>query len=210
MPINQDWKIRSRAHSCCHTGKPFEDEEEFYTAIFTDPESGELTRQDYCLEAWDAIHESLQPFSFWKSVYHQPVTEKKKEVVGKEGAEALLRRLIEENEAHTENARYILAVMLERKRTLRQTDTQFSGQSKLLIYEHAKTGDVLIVRDPELKIAESEQVQAEVALLLGASQETGDAPTQDARDGGGAGEAAAAGAEPPAPEPSPAATPQPS
>ena len=101
MPINQDWKIRSRAHVCSHTGRPFEDEEEFYAAIFNDPESGELTRQDYCTEAWDAVHETLKPFSFWKSVYHKPVAEDKKEVVGKEGAEALLRRLPDEQHRAT-------------------------------------------------------------------------------------------------------------
>ena len=39
-------------------------------------------------------------------------------------AEEILRRLVEEDEDHTENTRYILAVMLERRKLLRETDSQ--------------------------------------------------------------------------------------
>ena len=81
-----------------------------------------------------------------------------KNVVEKENAESLLRRLIEEDEAGTENARYILALMLERKKTLKQTDKRENENMKLLIYEHTVSGEVFIVRDPELKLSETESV----------------------------------------------------
>ena len=88
-------------------------------------------------------------------------------MVEKEGAETLLRRLVEDEEESTENARYILALMLERKKTLKQTDSRKTDTGKLLIYEHAVSGEVFIVRDPELKLSEIESVQDEVAVLLG-------------------------------------------
>ena len=69
--------------------------------------------------------------------------------------------------APTENARYILAVMLERRKTLAQTDRRVTKNSVLLIYEHAVSGEVFIVRDPQLKLSEVEAVQDEVAILLG-------------------------------------------
>jgi hypothetical protein len=37
----------------------------------------------------------------------------------------------------------------------------------LLLYEHRKSGEVFIVRDPELRLDEIESVQEEVATLLG-------------------------------------------
>ena len=37
---------------------------------------------------------------------------------------------------------------------------------KVLIYEHAKTGDVFVVPDPQLHLDELEPVQNEVASLL--------------------------------------------
>ena len=166
--INQDWKIRSRAHTCAHTGRAFTEGEEFTTALFIDPTSKDLTRNDYSHEAWEALVGELKPFSFWKTEYIPP--EKKEdpeeEAMGKESPEELLRRLVEENENFTENARYILAVMLERSKVLRQTDTQQTEDSKLLIYEHKVTGDVIIIRDPELHLDQVEAVQDEVAQLL--------------------------------------------
>ena len=166
--INQDWKIRSRAHTCAHTGRAFTEGEEFTTALFIDPQSKDLTRNDYSHEAWEALVGELKPFSFWKTEYIPP--EKKEdaeeETMGKESPEELLRRLVDENDGFTENARYILAVMLERSKILRQTDTQTNGDSKLLIYEHKTTGDVLIIRDPELHLDQVEAVQDEVAQLL--------------------------------------------
>ena len=71
--------------------------------------------------------------------------------------------------------------MLERKKILRQTDTKFTDDNKLLIYEHAKTGEVFIVLDPQLKLTEVEAVQTQVADLLGGGgnqQEEATEPTQ--------------------------------
>ena len=77
-----------------------------------------------------------------------------------------MRRLIEEDEEHTENARYILAVMLERKKQLVEADSQPTATGIIRIYEHRKSGDVFIVKDPNIPLDEVEQVQQEVATLL--------------------------------------------
>ena len=159
MAINQDWKIRTRTRNCAHSGDDFTDGQPIFTALFEDLETGEFTRSDYSIDAWQEVGESLEPFSFWKSEYEVPVEKK--------SAEALLRRLIEEDEAGTENARFILAVMLERKKTLVPTDRRVAENSVLLIYEHAISGEVFIIRDPQLKLSEVESVQNEVTVLLG-------------------------------------------
>jgi hypothetical protein len=56
--------------------------------------------------------------------------------------------------------------MLERKRVLKQVKTERSDERPVLIYEHAKTGDVFIVPDARLRLDEIEHVQKEVAQLL--------------------------------------------
>ena len=56
--------------------------------------------------------------------------------------------------------------MLERKRLLKQVRIENASGSRLLIYEHRETGDVFIVRDPQLRLSELERVQDEVATLL--------------------------------------------
>jgi len=166
MALNEPWSIKSRAHVCAVTERHFEDGESFYTAIFPDPESSGYLRKDFSAEAWEQLDDDdTDPFSFWQSTYHAPIKEEPVEVT-EESPEDLLRRLIEEDEEHTENARYILAVMLERKKQLVEADSQPTGTGIIRIYEHRKSGDVFIVKDPNIPLDEVEKVQEEVTLLL--------------------------------------------
>jgi hypothetical protein len=167
MSINQDWRIRSRSHTCHKSGRPFTNGEVFYTALFeSEDEDGRFERRDLAAEVWEEARAEWNPFSFWRSTYEAPVEDDGPQVVAKESAESLLRRLIDEDEAHTENARYILAVMLERKKTLRETDVRETEESLLRIYEQPKSGEVFIVKDPQLHLDEIELIQEGVLELL--------------------------------------------
>lgn len=166
MALNEPWSIKARAHVCSITEKKFDDGESFYTALFPDPESSGYLRKDFSVEAWEnRADDTDKPFSFWGSIYQAPVKEEKVEVT-EESPEDLLRRLVEEDEEHTENARYILAVMLERKKLLVEADSQPTSTGIIRIYEHRKTGDVFIVKDPNIPLSEVENVQQEIAELL--------------------------------------------
>ena len=170
MALNDSWHIRLRSSSCNESNQPFTDGEPFYAAIFRNEEKGEFERRDFCVSAWEgrAGNAGVQePYSFWRSTFEAaPEKPKEREVVGKESAEAMLRRLIEEDDAKSENARYILAVMLERKKIFRQTDLKENDEARMLFYEHIRSGEAFIVRDPNLKLAEIDAVQEEVAQWL--------------------------------------------
>jgi hypothetical protein len=172
MALNESWNIKTRATTCSATDQPFEDGDTVHAAIFKNEGENEYQRLDFCTEAWEARKEDPEapvPYSKWRTSFEVAVDPNKKpEVVEKESAETLLRRLIEEDEEKSENARYILAVMLERKKQLVQVDTMPNDdESRMLIYEHAKTGEAFIVRDPLLKLAEIDAIQEEVAGWLG-------------------------------------------
>ena len=168
MAINENWNIRSRAHACAHTAQPFVDKEVFMTVLMEDAKSGELVRRDFSLAGWAEVEPTLgSSFSVWRSEYEVVKAEGRAEIAEKESAEALLRRLCEEDSILTENTRYILAVMLERKKLLKQTGTRETEDATFLLYEHTKSGEVYIIRDPELKLAQIEEVQTEVSRLLG-------------------------------------------
>lgn len=191
MAIIQDWKIRATNAQCELTGDPFVDEQVFYTCIFDDPESDGFLRKDYSIESWEKIHSEIDPppFSFWKSTYKAPVKEEEEKRIEDTSAEGMLRRFIEEDDPRTEHARYILALMLERKKTLVPTDSKETETRNLLFYEHAETGDVFIVADPGLKLDEIEVVQQEVAALLAAEEakasNAGSAVEEPAHEGSG-------------------------
>ncbi len=191
MAIILDWKIRTTTAQCEHTGEAFADEEDFYTCIFDDPESDGFIRKDYSVASWKEIRASIDPapFSFWRSTYKAPVVHKEKDAIQDTSAEGMLKRMMEENSPHTENARYILALMLERKKTFIQVDAKEAETTTLLFYEHKDTGDVYIIADPGLHLGEIEEVQREVVELL-ASEENGQGaastqePTQEQEDSG--------------------------
>ncbi|MGC6466369.1 MAG: hypothetical protein ACON38_06335 [Akkermansiaceae bacterium] len=164
--MKEPWSIKTRAKECTLSGTPFEADQKIRAAIFPDPESSGYLRKDYTLEAWDEREDDETPFSTWITTYQPPVIEEKVEDVVEEDPETLLRRMVEEDEEHTENARYILAVMLERQKLLRETDTQEIPSGILRVYEHRKTGDVFIIKDPGIALSEVEQVQDEVRALL--------------------------------------------
>ncbi|MCP4924001.1 MAG: hypothetical protein GY915_08245, partial [bacterium] len=137
----------------------------FFRAIFRNDTTEEFERRDFCVSSWEGRINSADnpaPYSFWRTTFEPaPEDPKKREVVGKESAEAMLRRLIEEDDAKSENARYILALMLERKKVFRQTDLKENSEARMLFYEHTLSGEAFIVRDPKLMLTEIDVVQEE-------------------------------------------------
>ena len=160
-PLANDWPIKSRADVCAMTNRPFVEGEQFYTLLFR--EGNGFRREDLSEEAWTSRNENIRPFSFWKTRYEAPPPTPP-ETLPKENAEQLLRRFLAEN--LQPNACYVLAVMLERKRVMKQIKTEETENGRVLIYEHVKNGDVFIVPDVQLRLDELEQLQNEVAHLL--------------------------------------------
>jgi len=167
MALAEPWHVRSRARECAATNRVFSDGEVIVTALYPDPQSSGYLRRDICLEAWNQLPaEAAQPFSFWKTTFATPPDNTSHNPAAKLSAEEILRRLVEEDEDHTENTRYILAVMLERQKLLRETDNQRTPNGILRVYEHRKTGEVYLIRDPDIPLAQVESFQNDVILLL--------------------------------------------
>lgn len=167
MPIAEPWHVRSRGRECATTQRIFADGETIVTALFPDPESSGYLRRDYGTEGWTLFQETAEkPFSFWRTIYSAPLNNDAAIAAEKLSAEEILRRLVDEDEDHTENTRYILAVMLERQKLLRETDHQRTANGILRVYEHRKTGEIYIVKDPDIPLSEVEAVQNEVFILL--------------------------------------------
>lgn len=161
--LTSDWPIKHRADVCARTQRPFQAGEQFYTLLFREGDG--FRREDLSEEAWAQRNENIQPFSFWKTRYEPPPAAPP-EPLAKENAEELLRRLLAENNPANANVCYVLAVMLERKRVLKQVKAEQTEDRPVLIYEHAKNGDVFIVPEVRLRLDELEQVQSEVAQHL--------------------------------------------
>ncbi|MGI9172646.1 MAG: hypothetical protein ACR2F0_04965 [Chthoniobacterales bacterium] len=163
-PLAEDWSIQQRADACAATGRAFGEGEGFYTLLFREGDG--FRREDLNEEAWQQRNDNLRPFSFWRSTF-EPRPAAPPETLPKENAEELFRRLVTAKDGANANACYVLAAMLERKKILKPIETEHGENgSRVLIYEHAKTGDVFTVPDPQLHLDQLEPVQNEVAQLL--------------------------------------------
>jgi hypothetical protein len=158
-----EWDIQSRANACTACQKQFADKEAYHTLLTMDARG--YTRRDLCGACFaGAPREGV--LSYWQGEYKLPPPPPP-EPIQKETAETLLRKLVESTDPSHTAARYILAVMLERKRILKHRDT-VRGESgeELLVYEHARTGESFTLPDPHLRLDQLAQVQQEVAELL--------------------------------------------
>jgi len=169
MALNETWHVRTRSRECAATGEKFTEGQKIVTALFPDPESSGYLRKDYSDDAWNAREGEgggEKCFSHWRTFFTPTPANETVQPVTKQNAEDLLRSLVEEDQEHTENPRYILAVMLERQKRLRETDSQPTAGGILRIYEHRKTGEVYIVKDPNIALDKVEEIQNEVIELL--------------------------------------------
>jgi hypothetical protein len=162
-----DWNIQTRAHACQQCGRAFTDREPYHTVLTENQAS--YVRRDVCAACWLRERDETGAgaphyISHWQGVYELPPPPS--ELIRKETAETLLRKLVELGEPRYLAPVFILAVMLERKRLLKVKDQIHREGRKTLIYERHKSGEVLTVTDPELGIDQLEQVQRDVSRLL--------------------------------------------
>lgn len=158
--MQADWEIKLRAHTCARTGREFAPGEAFFTLLLREGDG--FRREDLCEEAWESRNDNIQPFSFWRSKYEPPAPPRP-EPLPRDDAEGLLRRLVAENQPAYQNVRYILALMLERKRLLRPVE---STDDDMLVYEHLATGETIVLTNPHLSLEQIPEVQREVSALL--------------------------------------------
>lgn len=159
----ESWQIKRRSDSCAGSNTPFADGDAIMTRLLF--KDGGYVREDFRLDWWNQNRPD-HGISAWKGVFRLPPPPE--ETVKKENAETLLRKMVAKEDADDTNAIYILAVMLERKKLLAEKEVQFrEDRTKIRVYEHKKTGETFLIVDPELKLAEIENVQEEVVGLLG-------------------------------------------
>lgn len=159
-----EWDIQSRSHACTQCQQPFADKQSYHTLLSFGANG--YARRDLCPGCYQTA-DRRSVLSYWQGEYKAPPPPPP-EPIQKDTAESLLRKFCESNDPSQNAARYILAVMLERKRVLRHRDTVTTEDGKeLLVYEHAQTGESLTVPDPHLRLDQLAEVQQQVAALLG-------------------------------------------
>ena len=162
-----DWNIQLRQDVCSQCQRAFAEKDAFHTVLSA--HMGGYLRQDICCSCWDAsggasVREKAGVISHWQGVYEPPAPPPP-DPLPKEDAESILRRMLERNDPAENEARFILAVMLERKRVFKHRETRQEA-GKILVYEHLRTGEVFMIADPVLRLDQLQDVQRRVATML--------------------------------------------
>ena len=161
----QEWDIKPRGDACSGCRTPFEDGQSIMTGLIFSEDG--YVRVDACEGCWPARVEEDAPYSTWRGRFVMPPPAPD-EALKKETAESLLRRLIDDGGSEKENVVYILAVMLERKRTLIERDVRVGADGSVVhVYEHRHSGETFLVHDPGLRLDQLEKVQQDVVDMLG-------------------------------------------
>jgi hypothetical protein len=109
-----DWEIKKTLGQCSGTGREFEIGEEYFAAL-VESEQG-LQRRDFSADYWN--EHQPQVFCFWKTKMPNPEL-KKKIFVDDEMLMSFFDRLAEETDPEKINFRFVLTLILMRKRKLK-------------------------------------------------------------------------------------------
>lgn len=153
------WELQRPSGQCSVTGRTLQEGEEFYSALFEEGET--FRRADYAAEAWPGPPEGC--YCHFKS--RVPVRKKPRQLlVDNEALVAFFLRLAEEKEPIRVQFRFVLALILMRKRILRYDGSRVADGVEVWRMTLPRDGTVHEVVNPQL----TEDQIGEVSHHLGA------------------------------------------
>ena len=121
-----EWEIDKPLGRCFGSGKKIECGEEYLGALVETDEG--LQRRDFCADYWQS--EKPEVFCYWKSKL--PSGDQKKQIfVDDEMLMAFFERLAEETEQEKINFRFVLALILMRKRRLKYDSSKVEDDKEI-------------------------------------------------------------------------------
>jgi hypothetical protein len=157
-----DYQIQPNTRRCTVSGRDLRPGEKFFTALVED--GGKFLRQDYSSEAWHGPPPGA--FSFWSG--RVPAQqEHRKPRIDDELLMDCFGRLEGQDDPGRVNFRYVLALLLMRRKRLKFEEARKDGERELLCLRCARTGAKYQVVNPRLTEAEMAAVQEEVLKVLG-------------------------------------------
>jgi hypothetical protein len=157
-----DYQIQASTRRCALSGREIKPGERFYSVLLDEGDT--FVRQDYSLEAWHGPPEKT--FSFWQGRLPACGAPKRPPI----DDELLLdcfARLEGEPEPGKQAFRYVLALLLVRRKRLRMEDSTSEGGQGILVLRDGRSRTKYLVIDPGLPDDELELVQDEVFAVLG-------------------------------------------
>jgi hypothetical protein len=156
-----EWEINKPLGQCYGSGKKIEYGQEYFGALVETDEG--LQRRDFCADYWD--NQKPDVFCYWKTKLPQP-GQKKQIFVDDQMLMAFFERLKKETEQEKINFRFVLTLILMRKRILKYDATTIEDDKE--IWRLRIVGDKKIVEviNPHLDEEQIEQLSSQIGEIL--------------------------------------------
>jgi len=155
-----DYEVQRCTRHCAATGRELAPGEEFYSVLVE--EGSQLVRRDYAPEAWQGPPQ--EAVGWWKSQIPNPQATRMK-LAPNEVMLQLFDQL--EGQPDRQDMRYVLALLLVRRRVMRLEDLQGDDEGRALLVLYCPRRETTY-RVPEVPPGEQriDEIQEELARLL--------------------------------------------
>jgi len=156
-----EWDIKRPLGQCCGTGKKIQEHSEYYAALVETPEGFE--RRDFCEEFW--LEHKPQVYCYWKTKL-APANQRRRVFIDNDMLMAFFERLADETEPERINFRFVLALVLMRKKRLKYDSTRTDKGKE--IWRLRVTGEKRLVEalNPRLTEEQIEQLSSQISEIL--------------------------------------------
>jgi len=156
-----DWEINKPLGQCCGSGRKIECGEDYYGAL-VETEQG-LQRRDFSSEYWE--REKPPVFCFWRTKLAAP-NEKKQLFVSDDMLMAFFERLASETDPEKVNFRFVLALVLMRKRRLKYDSTKADNGQEIWRLRPVGDKELVEVANPHLAEDQIEQLTSQIGQIF--------------------------------------------
>ena len=156
-----EWEIDKPLGQCCATGRMIEPGEEYY-ATLVQTEQG-FARRDFCADYW--TQHKPEVFCHWKTKLPLP-DQKKHLFVDDDMLMAFFERLATETEQEKVNFRFVLALVLMRRRRLKYDSSKMDNGKDIWRLRLTGTQDFVDVVNPNLDEQQVAQLTGQIGQIL--------------------------------------------
>ncbi len=156
-----DWEINRSLGQCCGSGRKLEFGEDYYAAL-VETEQG-LQRRDFSGEYWEQAKPPV--YCFWKTKLAAP-DEKKRLFVSDDMLMAFFERLANETDPEKVSFRFVLALVLMRKRRLKYDATKMDAGRETWRLRVAGDTSLAEVINPHLDETQIETLTSQIGQIL--------------------------------------------
>ncbi len=156
-----EWEINKPLGQCHGTNRKIEYGEEYFGALVATEEG--LQRRDFCADYWES--EKPDVFCYWKTKLPEP-GQKKQLFVDDQMLMAFFERLEKETEQEKVNFRFVLALILMRKRILKYDETKNVADQELWRLRIVGEKQIVEVTNPHLDEEQIEQLSSQIGEIL--------------------------------------------